>query len=145
MSSGQPQSSLHNYQGQMRLHTYTRMVVKHGRDARVLCLKPMQLLENSSCSAPGPVQTTAVMGGSCLFLVLREFNLSERGKKKQTIIITFLFTHCIRINGLRYKSVRLRLCLMLLRQQCECSEYRYGIISSSLFCCAWRERFVKTL
>lgn len=65
----------------------------------------MQLLENSSCSAPGPIQTTAVMGGSCLFLVLREYNLSEREKKQKTIIITFLFTHCIRIDGLWYKLV----------------------------------------
>lgn len=61
------------------------------------------------------------------------------------IIITFLFTHCIRRNGLWYNGVYLRLCLMLLREQFECFEYQYRIISSSLFWSAWRERFVKRL
>lgn len=136
MSSGQPRSSLHNNQGShahtavkhamMRVHTHT----PPDGPAFLLRLKPTHLLENPSCSAPGPVHMTAVMRGSSSFLVLREFNLSERGKK---ITTSFLFTHYIRINGLWSMGVDLRLCLMLLREQCECFEYRYGIISSCLF------------
>lgn len=70
-------------------HTAAKHAMKHERthtrpDGPVflLCLKPAHLLENQSCSAPGPIETTAVIRESSFFLVLQVVNLSEGGKKK---------------------------------------------------------------